>query len=258
MRSLVSGESLASVTSSGRAPGATGATRVADAAAPRRPERARTCSRSGPCSGRRPGWRSSSSPQAPVWPGDGPDRDRPCRSASAVLRRWCRARSGTTRRCLVLLGVVDARVPRSGRRRPAVPRPARMSWPKRYVEHDQQTPAMATPEHRTKAPGRVTSGTEDGSSARPIRPPGIAVRRREPEQLDDAEEARRTRRRCPRRVIPQPGRLGRVAGPHSSTSPRPAGRTAAASASAPNHGAIDPGPPVGQATLAGQGQGDRA
>ena len=153
---------------------ASAATSVADAPAPRAGrERVR---RLGPARDRRPGWRSSSSPQAPVWPGDGaagtvlpfgpPVRAVRRDAAAAAAAPACGASSSS------------AAVASHRRRRPscpihlAVPTAGWHELPQRDPERDDHRRGSPRPTSRMNAPGRREPGRSGvPASARPIRPP---------------------------------------------------------------------------------------
>ena len=182
MRSLVSGESLASVTSSGSRAGRSG-TSVAEAA----PRAGANVFDVWALLGIAVGIAFSSSPHAPVWPGDGAAGtvlpfDRPflpfVATAAALI-----GGGGS----LLLLGRRPAHRCRGGRAHPAGRADSR---PGELSERDPEADDHAEDRQRrpaaTNAPGAVTRSVRVPARARPIRPPGDA---------EDLRCARRSRRR---------------------------------------------------------------
>ena len=131
---------------------------------------------SGPCSGPRPGWPSSSSPQTPVWPGDGGRGDglavRPAVRAvgrGAPRRPRCRGRGGSSSSAGVRRSDAAAVVPIQR----AVPTAGLVSC-RSGIPNATMTPRIASATSRTNAPGAENRSV---SSARQ-RPPDRARRTR--------------------------------------------------------------------------------
>src|SRR6478735_5775129 len=225
MWSLVSGESPASVTSSGSRTGRSG-TSVAEAA----PRAGANVLDVWALLGMAVGMAFSSSPQAPVWPGDGAAGTafpfvRPflpfVASVAAVAASAAAAASSSSAGVRRMDAAAVVPIQR------AVPATGLVSC-RNGIPNATITPKTASATRRTNAPGAETRSVKRPERARPIRPPETPRTWAAP-AMPVYVIAR------PRRVIPHP-EFGRVPGPHSSHQPASSSRNGATQRIAPNHG----------------------